>query len=334
MLKQINLHEVVNGLQSKSFKYDTIVKNNSAYSTNGNILVISNSLTLPDGYYKVIDNEFFVINETTPDPYSFLPGELIEKFEIDSNFIDNIILMSSFAINDGSERPALCGVFYDAKNKKLVATDTHVLRLKDFDLAINNSFIIPAGYSKFFKKLKRLCEGGKKYFCELYNASENRENQIFKIYFENYEIYFYLINDMFPNWTAVIPNEFNATLEFNRKELIGTLESLKRIDKRIEFEKVNDKFYILRSETDREGFKLKKSSNLELINFQLLTDKRLEKEFYELCNDFCLLMPMRSEKEFPNFSINADYLLTVAKSFDKETINLNFIDSRHAILIF
>jgi len=332
MLKQINLHEVVSNLQSKRAKFDTIVSNKKVYSTTGNILVISNGVNLPDGKYKIINNEFYKISE--PDGnggYLMESGELVDSFEIDSSFIENLILLSPFALKEGNERPALYGVYYDSNFKKLVATECHFLRVKDFNLETKKSFIIPAEYVRFFKKLKKLFESGKKYLCELHYRNET---EFIKIYVNEYEIYFYLIKDHFPNWSAVIPNEYAVKFEFNRKNLIESLEILKKIDKRINF-KLNNDVYILNAKFERDDTEIQKSVEVKLNKFEYLSEKS-EKSFYELHNDLCLIMPMlRSEfeSESLNFSINVDLLLTTLKSFNTETINFYYTNHYKPILI-
>jgi len=95
-----------------------------------------------------------------------------------------------------------------------------------------------------------------------------------------------------------------------RKELISTLESLKKINDLVKFRKLNNKFFILEAETIKDSkFKFKKSSSLEIVYI----DKLLANE--KIC-----------------FDINANNLLETIKRFNAEYVTFIYSPNDNLIL--
>ena len=121
---------------------------------------------------------------------------------------------SLFASNNDLT-PTLCGVFIE--KKKVVGTDAHILHWNDLEGKIKTPFIVP---KKAINLLNILSPEKVNVF-----GKTDKEQLITAIRFvsDNIEIITKTIEGRYPNWQAVLPNNFAGAISFDKKEMLTTL---------------------------------------------------------------------------------------------------------------
>lgn len=107
--------------------------------------------------------------------------------------------ISKFSGND-EIRPQLMGVFYDAENKKIVATNAHVLRFENIDLGSIN-FILPTANIKEVAKIAKIST-----LIDATLFGEDDKPSKMRFTFADSTAYICsLESGAYPNWLGVIP---------------------------------------------------------------------------------------------------------------------------------
>ena len=119
-------------------------------------------------------------------------------------------------------RPVMTGVYFDTTNNAIVATDAHKLRYYD-DNTIPKDFVLNRFSSLILIDIKP----------EHYQVSTKitklktepiRDNDYSIWYAGNYTLISKSIEGEYPNWKRVMPTEFTANANINKKDLIFLIE--------------------------------------------------------------------------------------------------------------
>ena len=117
-------------------------------------------------------------------------------------------------------RPAMQGVFIDAEDQKMVATNGHRLKWQEIDAPGIDSLIIPADI------IALLSESSYK----LHNCAQwtgPRTGKMFALVGDTETVFFNEINEKYPNWQSVVPRESDTeqTFTLNIKEALKACQA-------------------------------------------------------------------------------------------------------------
>jgi DNA polymerase III subunit beta len=168
----------------------------------------------------------------------------LNKVEIKSAVLKRFLMKVRHSVKYDEIRRNMAGVFFDIKKDelRLVATDGFRLsKILTKNFTHNNpkddNFIVPL---KTCEMILKLCNDG--------NSIIEYDNNMIKATFDNLQIYSKLIDDTFPNYETVIPNENDKRLKIQKSELQNALRRAlifaDVITKRVKFEIKNDSMMI------------------------------------------------------------------------------------------
>lgn len=176
---------------------------------------------LPDMPVEVtIDTEGKVTLETDQGSYE-MQGHQAEDFpdlpemdpeeEMDAAPLEGALEKVAFCMSEDALRPAMEGVFLDAEGNAVVATDGHRLSRVQMEVPLNESVIISrAGVSL----MQRVIGEG-----TTLAIGEDRAWVVLRG--ERTSVYSRLIDETYPNYESVIPDNNDKTLRVNREEMVG-----------------------------------------------------------------------------------------------------------------
>ena len=221
--------------------------------------LIDNSLII----IKSMKSEF-KINGINADNYPNIDFSLSgDRFEIEADLINSIILETAFASSQEEIRPVLTGVNFNCFNNRLtcVATDSFRLAKKEIELATNLEFNVNVPAKCLSEVLKISKEDEK---IEVYIS---QQRILFN--FENIIIQSRLINGNYPDISRLIPNDFKSILKVNKKVIQDSLEranilSLNSINYTVTLEK-NSSLLTLSSKSQEVG---SIQENVSYLNFE------------------------------------------------------------------
>lgn len=151
--------------------------------------------------------------ETEPiDNYPKTPEVTGQVFTL--NLREQLEKLSAFVSTD-QLRPAMTGYYFDSEEHKIVATDGHKLKAVEQN-SFDKSFILRPEVVKLLDKK-----------VDSYKVTYSEYNV--KIEFENKTIISRIIDGRFPNWKAVVPEDFTTIFDIDKDDLI------KAVDKAILF---------------------------------------------------------------------------------------------------
>lgn len=180
-----------------------------------NVEIIDGTLTKIFG-----GNSEFKINGINTNEYPEINFDTLNNnpFKLETTLFNQIIDETSFACSDSETRPVLTGINFKAYDKKIFAnaTDSYRLATKciDIDSDLNFNITVPV-----------------KYLNDIYHSITNEKevtisisNQKISFIFNNTIIDTRLLDDVFPDTTKLIPNDFTNELVVNSKELINAID--------------------------------------------------------------------------------------------------------------
>lgn len=170
---------------------------------------ISSSFSMP-----VLDREEY------PDLPSVGDGT---TFEVDADELEHILDHSTFAAGTDTSRSYLCGVFFDIEGPEVavVATDAHRLAMHRADVEGNDqsmSLLVPTKASKELTKILRDSEDE--------TLEITTDEQLVKFTSEDTRMISRLIDEDFPDYDQVIPQDYEKRVEVNRSRF---LDAVKRV---------------------------------------------------------------------------------------------------------
>jgi DNA polymerase III subunit beta len=273
--------------------------------------IIEIARTLEDKSLSIEANEKNRITIKTPNGKYTVTGESADDFpspeekadmnriDLDGHTIKRFISKVIHAVNTDDLRRNMAGIFFDIRNDELRCVATDGFRLgriikKNF-IHENNSeakFTVPLKTCTLILRLNNNDD----------STIEFDEND-FKITFDQIELYSKLIDETFPNYENVIPNDNDKILKISNNELSN---SLKRalfftdiITKRVKLEMAPDNLMI-KSDNPETGSEGEESLACSFVS--------------------------NNETEDENFTIafNAGYLLDAVQQMETEEINISF----------
>lgn len=170
---------------------------------------ISSSFSMP-----VLDREEY------PDLPSVGDGT---TFETDAEELEHILDHSTFAAGTDTSRSYLCGVFFDIEGSEMsvVATDAHRLALHRAEIDGNDqsmSLLVPTKASKELIKILR--DAGDD------TLEITTDEQLVKFTTDETQMISRLIDEDFPDYDQVIPQDYEKRVEVSRSRF---LDAVKRV---------------------------------------------------------------------------------------------------------
>ena len=285
----------------KKLTINPVIYDNKAFIFFKNDYIVVTTKNLANGKYGLIKGEFILIEKDEPIEINkylekFDTSDKISEITIDEEVASKIFLASKYAGID-ELRPIMFNVVID--NKNIVCTDAHTMYKSDHKidikekLTLDNSFLIPYYYAKFFN-------GG-----ELLTLNKN--NTI--IHSNDIKIV-NTINSRYPNYDAVIPlcNTYFNCATFTKQKVKELLEITKNL---------NPVTYAI--EINEDNLIIQNKGDFELPNHE----EKIKYDKHEI-NDFefdYLLMPLDCENG--NKGINAKFLNSIALNYDSVKIYFN-----------
>lgn len=208
--------------------------------------------------------------------------------------VTDLISLIPFCLNNDALRPALCGCAYNGST--LVATDANVLRVIKYPKNKKvNEIIIPLDFIKLLKRHK--VKGVKEYL-----VSEGMIT-VYDNYSEYSEYSYKLIDDKYPNWPAVVPEEKSKQIVINTQ---GINEIISNYEKLYKSNKTKHKDYIVYCGSIYFNAKLLK---LTVCN-EFYIDHPLKAAVSVSENVLTLLMPVFATTEAEEISPNLETTVT------------------------
>ena len=216
----------------------------------------------------------------------------------------NIIKQTSFAASTQENRPEFTGINFKINNNILECTTTDSYRLAKKTVKLNDSLsesvniIVP---SKNLIELERMLDDSD----ELIEIHIFNNKIIFK--FGNILMMSRLINGNYPDTNKLIPSEFESILTLNLADFYQAI----------------DRASLLTSEFDKNTIKLNFEGSTINISSNIPEIGHVEETVSALTNN---------EARF-KVAFSSKYMLDALKSFDCESVNLNFNGEEKPILI-
>ncbi len=141
-----------------------------------------------------------------------------EELRLDTSLLKRIIHRTAFAVSADELRPAMMGILFQGKGKKIsaVATDGHRLVRVDQQLpataSLKKEVIVPA---RACNLVARSAEGG-------VNTIALSTTHI-RFSFDSMQLISRLIDEKYPNYESVIPQDNDKTMTVNREATIAAL---------------------------------------------------------------------------------------------------------------
>ncbi|TNE73644.1 DNA polymerase III subunit beta [bacterium] len=167
--------------------------------------------------FKTDKGDYKLVGEESADFPELPKLDESNGFETDADVIKEVIKKTSFAVSTDDLRPAMMGVFFQigAEESKIVATDGHrLVKVIRKDLVSKNemNFIVP---EKALNLVLKALEGDS---CMIYVSSDHVQ---FKA--DSTSIITRLINEVYPNYEAVIPRDNEKKMKVDKQELLATV---------------------------------------------------------------------------------------------------------------
>ena len=136
--------------------------------------------------------------------------ELSDVYKVGANDFVGAIKETLFCTSDDALRPSMQGVCVDFEEGKFVATDGHRLAMRSFEPheAATGQYIVPA------KALAHVSPKSTLWCTEGYAVMDTMGAQVVAR----------LIDESYPNYKAVIPQDHDKVLTINRQDLLSALE--------------------------------------------------------------------------------------------------------------
>ncbi len=166
----------------------------------------------------------FTMNVLDREEYPDLPGiEEGTTFETDLDDLKHIFDHTSFAAGTDTSRSYLCGVYLDidGTDMTVVATDAHRLALHETSLRNNDqsmSLLVPTKASKELTKILRNSQND--------TLRITTDQQLVKFTTENTKMISRLIDEEFPDYDQVIPQDYEKRIVVDRTRF---LDAVKRV---------------------------------------------------------------------------------------------------------
>lgn len=147
---------------------------------------------------------------------------ILYEFEIDGGLLSRIIKKTAFAVARDEIKPALMGVLFQFRSGEMraVSTDGHklvCLKRTDIDPGdFNGEVIVP---TKFLNVIQTYLREGKNV-----KAGIGREHIVLKT--DSMVVYSMLINERFPDYESVIPQENDKILEADVEAFLSVLKRI------------------------------------------------------------------------------------------------------------
>jgi DNA polymerase-3 subunit beta len=283
--------------------------------------IIEIARTLEDKNLTIESNEKNRITIKTPNGKYVVTGESaddfpspeektdMEKIELDGHTIKRFISKVIHAVNTDDLRRNMAGIFFDIRSNELICVATDGFRLgkiikKNFkhDNESESKFTIPLKACTLVLRLNNNDD----------STIEFDENDL-KISFDKVELYSKLIDETFPNYENVIPDDNDKILKISRDELSN---SLKRalfftdvITKRVKLEMAPDSMTI-KSDNPETG-----SEGEETLECSFVSNVSSGEE-----------KPSAEGEDGGKFTVafNAGYLLDAVHQMETGEINISF----------
>lgn len=206
--------------------------NGKLISTNLDMTLITRS-DVPDGLYFFVKNNLELDSKKTADEMTDFPrmDELdikpISSFVIEHNTIDIIKRAAAFCSSD-QLRPALTGILFSTDNKKLriTVTDGHTLMTQATNIVCSDDVtcIIGGAFGSLVKVLSKI----DKMNSGNLRISIGKTKDTSYITFENDELQIIsrLMDENYPDFKRVIPDESENVYSFSKNEMIAALEEI------------------------------------------------------------------------------------------------------------
>ncbi len=240
------------------------------------------------------NNGIFSIMGKPGEEFPSLPSiNTTKNIQISNEIFSRMIRKTIFAVGRDELKPALLGVLFEFNPKEIIAvsTDSHrlvCLKRKDYPSGdITEKIIIP---SKFLNILLSYLETDKNTTISL------SENHV-KVELENTVIFSRLIDENFPNYEKVIPDENKNIVICDVKELIAVLKRCAILSNK-STKQVSINF-------DKEG------SKIDTIDAERRSSSD-EKIF------------MQYEGESITIGYNAEYLIDILKNIETSNVIIKF----------
>ncbi len=199
------------------------------------------SIDLQNGYKTIIKTKGGKWTLTGEDPNDFpMPAEVEGSKEIDiaGILISRYLPKAIHAASTDELRRSMNGVFFEIKKGefKVVSTDGHRLVKiinNNFDYSGNKtSMLVPIKTCQLMTKLFKSKAGAETDTDSTKSDDESDiqkvsiffSNEFLKCSFGNITIHSRLIDDTFPNYESVIPNDNEKILKVTKNELIGAVK--------------------------------------------------------------------------------------------------------------
>jgi DNA polymerase-3 subunit beta len=166
----------------------------------------------------------FTMNVLDREEYPDLPQvDDGTTFETDAEELNDILDHSTFAAGTDTSRSYLCGVYLDidGSNMTVVATDAHRLALHETTVEGNDdtmNLLVPTKASKELTKILRDAEEDK--------LEITTDEQLVKFRTEETQMISRLIDEDFPDYDQVIPQDYEKRVTLDRNRL---LDAVKRV---------------------------------------------------------------------------------------------------------
>ncbi|MBI4536168.1 MAG: DNA polymerase III subunit beta, partial [Ignavibacteriae bacterium] len=164
------------------------------------------------------NGEYNLTGEDAKEFPAVPPFKGTEEVTMENDLIRKLIYRTSFAVSADELRPAMMGVLLQPKGIELraVATDGHRLvkcsHKFENTVGLKRDIIVPA---KALNILSKSAESGS-------NTISISDTHI-KFNFDSTELISRLIEETYPNYESVIPQENNKTLTVNREQLLSSI---------------------------------------------------------------------------------------------------------------
>jgi len=164
------------------------------------------------GHYKMVGHD--------GEDYPELPDlEGQHEINVEGGLLGGAIDKTAFAVSQDALRPAMMGVYFqmDETDTRVVATDGHrLVRLDLPDLTADEevNFIVP---EEATKHVGRIVEDD-----EVCTIRVDEGHVAFD--FKNARVLARLIDESYPNYEAVIPDENDRTLTVNREDMLNAVK--------------------------------------------------------------------------------------------------------------
>ena len=247
--------------------------------------------------------DFPVPNEITGAREMFLEGDVFRKY------INKVL----HSVNKDEIRRNMSGVLFDIRLNEIRFVATDGFRLSK---VIKENFENKSGQEDKFIVPSKVCS----MILRLNNNEDSKllyDQNILQILFGNVEIFSKLIDETFPNYETVIPQDNNKRLNISKKAFKAALERAlifsDVITRRVRLEMTN-KMMTVRADNPELGREGEETLECSLIDESDSADKDFDKEPFVI-------------------AFNSHYLLECIEHMESDEINISFREPSKAAII-